>query len=281
VFLPPTITTQPVATQKITSGNSATFSVLVAGTAPLSYQWKLNGKDIEGETRAGITAVAAGKYTVEVKNAGGKTLSKAGVLEVSLPPANAITAQDAAENVQVALLAKGVKLTAKLAKGSAKPVGYQWVRVNADGTETVLTDKDATKATYTAKVSGLYKVRLLLDKSDSPAHVDGIVAQVKIIIPPDAKLLTITTDKTVTGAATGEAVTLTATLNADVSTDELSFIWYVNGKAVSTTPEPTTTVKQGTKATTFAVQVTNGIAAKKIVGKAKSKAVKVALATGN
>src|SRR5229473_2748645 len=38
----PTITTQP-ASQTVTAGQTATFSVVAAGTAPLSYQWQKNG----------------------------------------------------------------------------------------------------------------------------------------------------------------------------------------------------------------------------------------------
>ena len=42
----PSITTQPLS-QTITAGQTATFSVTAAGTAPLSYQWQKNGAAIE------------------------------------------------------------------------------------------------------------------------------------------------------------------------------------------------------------------------------------------
>ncbi|MGB7844492.1 MAG: hypothetical protein WBL63_02675, partial [Candidatus Acidiferrum sp.] len=42
---PPTITTQP-ATQSVTAGQTATFSVVANGTAPLSYQWQKNGVNV-------------------------------------------------------------------------------------------------------------------------------------------------------------------------------------------------------------------------------------------
>src|SRR5207248_2515823 len=41
----PTITTQPVS-QTVTAGQTATFTVVAAGTAPLSYQWQKNGANI-------------------------------------------------------------------------------------------------------------------------------------------------------------------------------------------------------------------------------------------
>ncbi|MDR2863255.1 MAG: hypothetical protein LBV54_05215 [Puniceicoccales bacterium] len=282
----PKISVKPLA--KVTTALGEAFSLSVGivenPTPGLSYQWFLNGTAIPNANTATYTVSAStsahiGKYTVEIANNAGKVKSAASVVSAVIPPANAVSADAANANELVALQAKGVKLTAKLAAGSAKPVGYQWVRVNADGTETELTDKDATKATYTAKVSGLYKVRLLLDPSDRRKFVDGIIARVKIIIPPNAKVLTIAADKP--SAAASESLVLTASLNADVSADELLFTWYVNSKPVATTTVPTYTVQQETKATTFAVQVTNGIAAKKIVGKAKSKALKIALAAGN
>src|SRR5205807_519983 len=43
----PTITTQPVS-PTVTAGQTASFSVVASGTAPLSYQWKKNGTAIAG-----------------------------------------------------------------------------------------------------------------------------------------------------------------------------------------------------------------------------------------
>jgi hypothetical protein len=44
----PTITAQPV-NQTVTAGQTATFSVLASGTAPLGHQWQKNGANISGE----------------------------------------------------------------------------------------------------------------------------------------------------------------------------------------------------------------------------------------
>ena len=46
----PTITTQP-ANQTVTAGQTATFAVVAAGTAPLSYQWQKNAVNITGPRR--------------------------------------------------------------------------------------------------------------------------------------------------------------------------------------------------------------------------------------
>ena len=53
----PSITTQP-ANQTVTAGQTATFSVVAAGTAPLSYQWQKNTANISGATAASYTTPA-------------------------------------------------------------------------------------------------------------------------------------------------------------------------------------------------------------------------------
>src|SRR5439155_543221 len=53
----PTITTQP-ANQTVTAGQTATFAVVAAGTAPLGYQWQKNGVNIAAATSASYTTPA-------------------------------------------------------------------------------------------------------------------------------------------------------------------------------------------------------------------------------
>src|SRR6266576_413892 len=50
----PSITTQP-ASQTVTTGQTATFSVVAAGTAPLSYRWMKGGTTILGATSSSYT----------------------------------------------------------------------------------------------------------------------------------------------------------------------------------------------------------------------------------
>src|SRR5439155_1575908 len=52
--VPPTITTQP-ASQTVTAGQTATFSVAATGTATLNYQWRKNGVAINAATTATYT----------------------------------------------------------------------------------------------------------------------------------------------------------------------------------------------------------------------------------
>jgi hypothetical protein len=72
---PPTISAQPQSQSRFV-GETAALSVTAAGTG-LTYQWKLNGKDIAGATNAthaiaSVQTSDAGTYVVTVSNPGGK-----------------------------------------------------------------------------------------------------------------------------------------------------------------------------------------------------------------
>jgi hypothetical protein len=54
VNTPPSITTQPADTT-VRVGHTAKFTVTATGTTPLSYQWKKNGVNITGATKASYT----------------------------------------------------------------------------------------------------------------------------------------------------------------------------------------------------------------------------------
>src|SRR5437762_36816 len=77
--VPPSITTQP-ANATVNPGDSATFQVTATGSAPLEFQWRLNGDLLAGATNdtfvvANVQPPNVGDYTVEVRNAGGSVTS--------------------------------------------------------------------------------------------------------------------------------------------------------------------------------------------------------------
>ena len=84
----PLITSQPAGSTTV-AGQSATFSAVVSGTAPLSYQWNLNGAAITGATSATYTLAApttadsGAQFSVTVKNTAGSITSGSAVLTVS------------------------------------------------------------------------------------------------------------------------------------------------------------------------------------------------------
>src|SRR5947209_16609005 len=69
----PSITTQP-ASQTVTAGQTASFSVAATGTAPLSYQWQKNSVAISGATSPSYSTPATTSpdngalFTVGVSN---------------------------------------------------------------------------------------------------------------------------------------------------------------------------------------------------------------------
>jgi Bacterial Ig domain/Immunoglobulin domain len=95
----PTITTQPT-NQTVTAGQTASFSVVASGTAPLSYQWQKNGANISGATFASYITPATtsadngSTFQVVVSNSAGSMTSSAASLTVNpdtIPPIVAIT----------------------------------------------------------------------------------------------------------------------------------------------------------------------------------------------
>lgn len=76
---PPTITTQP-ASGFGALGEDFEFSVAATGTAPVTYQWLLNGAGLPGETNTvllltNLTFVQSASYAVVVANAAGTIVS--------------------------------------------------------------------------------------------------------------------------------------------------------------------------------------------------------------
>ena len=82
----PSIATQP-ANLMLPAGYSGSLSVTATGTAPLSYQWRLNGAAIPGATGstlplASVQASASGNYSVVVTNASGSVTSNIATVTV-------------------------------------------------------------------------------------------------------------------------------------------------------------------------------------------------------
>jgi hypothetical protein len=89
VLVPPLITTQP-QNQTVAVGQNAFFSVVATGTAPLSYQWSLNGTALSAATTSAlklkkVQATDAGSYTVVVTNVAGSITSSGASLTITNP----------------------------------------------------------------------------------------------------------------------------------------------------------------------------------------------------
>jgi O-glycosyl hydrolase len=139
----PTITTQP-ANKAVTAGQTATFSVVAAGTAPLSYQWQKNGASISGATSANYTTPATATtdsrstFQVVVSNTAGSVTSSAATLTVNpATVAPTITTQPANQTVTA-----GQTATFSAVAAGTAPLSYQWQKNGAN-------ISGATSANYT------------------------------------------------------------------------------------------------------------------------------------
>lgn len=83
----PVISTHP-ADQTVATGQTATFSVVATGTAPLTYQWQKNSMNIPGATDPSYTtpvtilADIGSKFRVQVTNPAGSIMSNAATCTV-------------------------------------------------------------------------------------------------------------------------------------------------------------------------------------------------------
>ncbi|MGD0263190.1 MAG: immunoglobulin domain-containing protein, partial [Verrucomicrobiota bacterium] len=208
----PFITAQPVS-QSVIAGSGATFSVTVFSTLPLSYQWQLNGSDLEGATGASLALANVqpangGDYTVVITNAQGGVTSAVATLTVLVPPA--ITVQPAGL-VAVA----GTDVALSVTASGTQPLSYQWwfngaALAGATGANLTLNNVQQTNA-------GNYKVVV----TNSAGSVTSAVASLTVNLPPAitgqpaSQALVAGSDALFTVAASGTA--------------PLSYRWLFNG----------------------------------------------------
>jgi hypothetical protein len=238
VAVAPTITTQP-GNQTVTAGQTATFNVVVAGTAPLSYQWQKNGVNIAGATSTSYTtAVTAtsdsgSTFAVVVTNTAGTVTSAAATLTVNAAAvAPTITAQPGNQTVTT-----GQTATFTLVAAGTAPLSYQWQKNGAN-------IAGATAANYTTPAT---------TTADSGTSFDVVVSNTAGTVTSSAATLTVNpapVAPTITTQPVNQTVTAgqTATFNvAATGTAPLSYQWRKNGVNIAgataagyTTPATTT-----------------------------------------
>src|SRR5512140_2624488 len=136
----PTFTTQPSNAQ-VSPGDTATFTVVVAGSLPRYYEWQKNGTPIAGATSATYSFIAAkadsgAAFRCKVTNSAGSVTSDPGYLIVgTFPPT--IT-----QHPVQAFARLGQTATFHLTATGSKTLKYQWQRDSVDIT-------GATTSSYT------------------------------------------------------------------------------------------------------------------------------------
>jgi|GEM_PF-1101174 len=119
----PTILAQPT-NEIVDVGNSAAFSVVAGGAAPLTYQWSRDGAALSGATNATLViadarATNSGTYSVLVTDPAGSTPSSNAVLLVGFAPS--ITNQPAAQTVPA-----GAAASFSVGATGDGVLSYQW-----------------------------------------------------------------------------------------------------------------------------------------------------------
>ena len=216
----PTLGSQP-ASQTVTVGQTATFSVTPSGTAPFTYQWKKNGINISGATSSSyttpVTSIAdnGAVYTVAVGNSAGVITSSDATFTVQpAVTAPALTAQPSNQSVIA-----GQSATFSVAATGTAPLSYQWKK---DGTHI----SGATSSSYTtppisADTAALYTVTV----SNSLGSVTSNSATVTLISKP-----TVTTHPSAQTAAEGQTASFSVTASG---TAPLTYQWRKNGTHIS------------------------------------------------
>ncbi len=145
----PSITTQP-ANQSVSVGQTATFSVIATGSAPLTYQWQKNNANISGATSASYTTPATvsgdngATFRAIVTNSVTSITSNAATLTVNpVSVGPSITTQPANHTVTV-----GQTATFSVVAAGTAPLTYQWQKNNAN-------ISGATSASYTTPATVL------------------------------------------------------------------------------------------------------------------------------
>jgi hypothetical protein len=245
VQVPPSITTPP-ANQTVNAGQTASFSVVAAGTAPLSYQWQKNNANISGATAASYTTPAttgsdnSATFRVVVSNAAGTVTSSAATLTVQTAPS--ISTQPAGQTVNV-----GQTATFSVVAAGTAPLNYQWQKNNAN-------ISGATAASYTTPAT---------TAADNASTFRVTVSNVVGNATSSTVNLTVQSPPAITTPPTSTTVTAGQTANFSVTaagTSPLSYQWQKNGANISgaTSSSYTTPVaKTSDNGASFVVNVTN------------------------
>ena len=156
----PIIASAPLAATA-TAGQTATFTVVARGSAPLEYQWLREGAAIGGATSPSFTTAAlalsddGARFAVRVTNAAGSVSSATATLTVVAAPAGP---QIATQPQSVSAVA-GATATFRVVASGTAPLSYQWRRNGSDIAGAV-SDSYTTPALGTTDSGAVYSVRV-------------------------------------------------------------------------------------------------------------------------
>ena len=154
--IPPAATVLP-ATTNANLGSSVTFTSTAYGTAPIQFQWRLNGTNLVGGNTNGftipiITAASAGNYDLIISDFSGSITSAVATLTVS----GVISAPSITTQPQSVVANLGSNATFIVSATGTAPLNYQWFfnSTNLSGA----TNSIYTQTNVQAAVTGSYFV---------------------------------------------------------------------------------------------------------------------------
>jgi len=194
VVLPPTITV-PLTNQTIQCGSNAAFSVAAGGTAPLSYQWSLDGVPLVDATNASLflTNVHLPNHTVAVVVTNlyaGATNSATLAVQDTLPPVMTVIGANPFYVTLGGAFADPGATAYDLCAGSVPVTASGLVNTNAAGTNLVTyTATDGNGNTNTATRTVIVNPRLpgiALASSENPSGFEDSVIFTASVAPTNA-----------------------------------------------------------------------------------------------
>jgi hypothetical protein len=241
----PTITTQP-ANATVTVGQTATFTVVATGTAPLTYQWTKSGMNVGTNSATYTTAATAladngAKIQVTVSNAEGNAPSSIATLTVNAAAAKpSITTQPS--NVTVAV---GQTATFTVVATGTAPLTYQWTKsgVNVGTNSATYTTAATTSADNGAQVQ--------VTVSDSAGSTPSSIAT--LTVNAAATKPSITTQPANVTVTVGQTATFTVVA---AGTAPLTYQWTKSGMNVGTNSATYTTAATTSADNGAQIQVT-------------------------
>lgn len=175
----PSIVTHPQP-QTISAGQTATLTVVAAGTTPLSYQWRRNNVAITGATASSYGATLEGDYNVVVTNAAGSATSNVATITVSTASAPVIVTQPQSQTIQAGQIA-----TLTVAATGSVPMNFQWRR---DGVNISGGSVGSNFSSYDATLAGVYTVvvsNIAGSVTSASATVSVIAGSIQVYFGPN------------------------------------------------------------------------------------------------
>ena len=206
----PVITQQP-ASETVTTGQPATFSVVATGAAPLNYQWFMNAAAAGTNSNTFTIAQATGSQSgaqiyVNVSNSAGTTKSDT----VSLTVSSATTAPAISQQPVSVTVTAGQTASFSITATGAAPLTYQWFM---NGTK-VGTNSNSYSIAQTTTAQNGAQIYATVTNSAGTATSKTVTLTVNGVQTSSVNVLTYHNDVARTGQNPNETTLTPANLNS-------------------------------------------------------------------